>query len=335
MAGGVRRRSALAVALAAVLLVAGCGAASTGSRSVTPAAAPPEMASPGEAGPASDSGGVADESSTDSSARSKAAAGTAGSNKPGAAAVALVPRDLVITGTLTVKVKDVTAAAARARTLATQLGGVVAAERITGAADSDEQNSAGKSRDNEGWPSAQLTLRIPTDRADEAMDRLADLGTLADRDLTSEDVTAQVVDVASRVATARASVERVRALLEQAKTLGEVVQIESELTRRQADLESLEAQRKRLADLTELATVTTTFVPTSAQVAAPADDGGFLGGLRAGWSAFVAAAQTGLTVLGATLPFLVLVALVGVPVLVLRRRSRRAPAEPSEDGTPA
>jgi hypothetical protein len=107
----------------------------------------------------------------------------------------------------------------------------------------------------------------------------------------------------------------------------DVVTLEAELGKRQADLEALQAQQRALADQTALATVTVTLTSSQAPVAAE-ESTGFLAGLKAGWSAFTAALVTGLTVIGAVLPFLVV--LVPLALLVrwwVRRGSRRtAPA---------
>ena len=61
---------------------------------------------------------------------------------------------------------------------------------------------------------------------------------------------------------------------------------------------------------------------------------GFVGGLQHGWHAFLAAVDGLLTVLGALLPFLVV---LGIPLLVwLRlRRRRRAAATPALPGPPS
>jgi hypothetical protein len=61
---------------------------------------------------------------------------------------------------------------------------------------------------------------------------------------------------------------------------------------------------------------------------------GFMSGLVAGWNALVSSSRVLLVVVGALLPFLALIALVGAPLLVWRRRVRRSavtvPSEPEE-----
>ena len=135
----------------------------------------------------------------------------------------------------------------------------------------------------------------------------------------------QFVDVASRLRTQRESVARVRVLLDKATTIGQVVQVESELTRRQADLESLEARLAALSEQSTLATLTVSLSPVQAAATTKVAPGAFVEGLRGGWQAMLASVAVALRVLGALLPFGVLAALVGLPVMVLLRRRRTQP----------
>ena len=88
-------------------------------------------------------------------------------------------------------------------------------------------------------------------------------------------------------------------------------------------LESLKGQQRSLDDLTALSTIAVTLLGKAAAKPAPpqAAQGGFLAGLKSGWKAFTASIKVILTVLGALLPFAVV---LGVPVWLvlwwLRRR---------------
>lgn len=228
-----------------------------------------------------------------------------GARAAAAAQPVAVPRQVVRTAVLDLQVDDLGVATGQARRVATGYGGFVAAEQ------SGPQGSA-------------LTLRVASDRLDDALAALARLGEVSRRELRAEDVTEQAVDLEARLDSQRASVQRVRALLDRAVTIGEVVQVEAELTWRQAELESLEQRAAALADQVTLSTVEVTL---SGPGADPAD--GFVPGLSTGWDALRAAGTAVLTVLGAVLPFAVV---LGVPAagvaLWWRRRHRRAvPAE--------
>lgn len=215
-----------------------------------------------------------------------------------------VSRQVVRTAVVDLQVDDLGAATGQARRVATAYGGYVAAEQ------SGPQRSS-------------LTLRVAADRLDDALAELAELGEVNSRELRVEDVTEQAVDLEARLESQRASVQRVRGLLDRAVTIGEVVQVEAELTWRQAELESLEQRAAALADQVALCTVN---VDLAGPGSAPAD--GFVPGLSTGWDALRAAATAVLTVLGAVLPFVVVLGLPAAGVaLWWRHRRRAAPAE--------
>jgi hypothetical protein len=222
-------------------------------------------------------------------------------------------RDIIYTGTMTVRVDNVDGAAAQAQTLAAGSGGYVA---------TDQRSTSGAKS------TATLTLRVPGDKFETVVDQIARLGKPQDRQLSTEDVTAKMVDLNARLKTQQASVDRIRALMNRATTLADVTMLESELSRRQADLESLEAQLRQLSDLTALSTITVTLLGPEAAVAQPPakKQTGFLAGLRSGWHAFLDSLQWLLTILGAVLPFAVTIGAIAWAARYLVRRRRRVPA---------
>ncbi|NUT96018.1 MAG: DUF4349 domain-containing protein, partial [Saccharothrix sp.] len=142
-------------------------------------------------------------------------------------------------------------------------------------------------------------------------------------DLKSEDVTEQVVDVEARIANQRASVERVRGLLERAGSTAEITTIEAELTKRQSELESLQRRYDTLKGQAALSTLTVTVTQRNAPPApVKEDDPTFLSALGGGWDALTGAVSWLLVVLGAVLPFAVVLGVPAVAYLVWRRNRR-------------
>ena len=236
----------------------------------------------------------------------------------------LAGRSVIRTASLTIQATDVTAAGTNAAAAARAQGGFVAAQN----ASSDPLHPR--------QATVTMTLRVPVANYDALLAALSGLGRVIASNQATDDVTDEVVDVASRVATQRAGVDQVRALLDRAETLGQVIQLENELTRRQADLESLLARQAKLADLTALATVQLDIraprvapTPTPVVAAEKPPERGFFAGLSNGWDAFATLAVGVATVVGALLPF---VLIIGVPVLVVwlvwRRRQRLVEAGP-------
>ncbi|MFE9203631.1 DUF4349 domain-containing protein [Micromonospora sp. NPDC007230] len=293
--GGRRRAVSLAaVGLAAVLAAGACGADSGQNDQATSAQAP--------------AAGAAQTKGADRDAAAPAPAGSGGAQPD----LRVDQRSIIYTGTLQVRVDDVEKAARAATDAATAAGGFVGGDQ--------RRSEAADAR-------AELTLRVPADRFTAVVDELSRLGQPEQRQVRTEDVTEETVDLDARIATQRARVDSARKLLARASSINELVTLENEVGRREADLASLEAKKRRLADLTALSTITVTFVGTDATTAEEGPELGFLVGLRGGWDVFVTTMFVVLTVLGAVLPFAVV---IGVPVVLLvraarRRRARRAP----------
>jgi hypothetical protein len=280
--------AAIALGIAAAF-VASCTASDSGQDAAAPYAA--------DSG-SSESGGGSVPTKAGEDAKPDAPA-KAEINQPG------VDRKLVRTATIELITPDVVAAVDRARDVAIGESGYAGREQVYDS-------------------SATLTLHIPSDRFDRALGELSKLGEVMSREQSAEDVTEEVVDLQSRIATQRASVARVRELLARAGTVEEIVRIEQEVTTREADLESLEQRSQALAGQVAMSTVTVRIGKSPAAVAPPPEEAsGFLAGLSGGWDAFLGAGGVTLQVIGAVLPFLVV---LGIPaVLVLRWRRRRRP----------
>ncbi|MFL6179947.1 MAG: DUF4349 domain-containing protein [Actinomycetes bacterium] len=230
-----------------------------------------------------------------------------------------VERKVIATAEMTLRSDDVTATVDNIESIAKAANGYVSGR--------DVQNNP----DDPDRTRATIVVRVPTSKLDTVIDDAQAEGDVVHVVSDEQDVTQTVVDVNSRVDSARASVDRIRVLLAQANTIGEVVRIEGELSRREADLESLLAQQRALADQTSMATLSVTVLAPEAVEAAPKadpqDDEGFVAGLERGWNALVDVVVVALTTVGLLLPFLAVGAIVVIPILIAWKNRRR-------DGTP-
>ncbi|NVI88332.1 DUF4349 domain-containing protein [Actinomadura sp. BRA 177] len=279
---------ALVVLLLAGVLAA-CGGgdhSSSSSEAVDRGGAPAPAATRNEAGPARNNAG--------------------GKTEKGAQAPLPTGREVVHTARLRVRAGDVEAAATKAKQLVTSAGGYV--ER--------ESSSSDPAR-------SEIALKVPSDRYTDVLNGLStQLGTKISLSQEAEDVTGEVADVDARVRSAKATLESFRKLLDRANSVGEVISVEQEIAQRESDLEALQARQKSLQHRTQYATVTVTLVTKTAAPKEDDDRGGFIGGLQDGWNAFTAFIGGVATVLGWLLPFLVLAAAIGWPLLAFRRRLR-------------
>ena len=312
------RLGALAAAVSLGLaLLTGC-TGGTGDATSNAGGAEPAAVEDGVAAPEAAAAGPAGEAAQQS-ALSDAAAGQ---------------RQVVRTGQVIVEVETLATSAARVRQAALDARGFVASE-TTGSASPvdpiplDGDEPVGRSA---APGESVIVLRVPEARFAAVLDSVAAIGTELSRTTRAEDVTGEVADLTSRTATAKASVDRIRVLLADAKDLKDIVLLESELTRREADLEAYQARLAALSGQAEMSTITAVLRTPQAGANEP---NSFLRGLQQGWVALQDSTAALFVLIGALLPFALVLALVGLPLWTLLRHRRRpagssGPAGPSD-----
>lgn len=222
---------------------------------------------------------------------------------------------IITTVQVTVTVDNPISAADDAAKIADRFGGSVA----------DRSERAGSGSDK---GSAQLTLRIPSASLTKALDELKALGIARDTSINSTDVTAQSQDLAARITALQTSVDRLLDLLSKASSTDNLLAIENALSERQANLESLEAQKRNLDNQVQLSTVNLYLISERDTPAETPDT--FWSGLAAGWGAFVAFWSAALVALGVLAPWLIAAGIVTGIVLVWIKLARRRSAADSD-----
>jgi hypothetical protein len=174
--------------------------------------------------------------------------------------------------------------------------------------------------------SLKASLRIPVANLTAAMEDLRGLGRVASESESGEDVTQQHADLDQRLKTARDTEERFRTILQQRTgSVSDVLQVEEEIARVRGDIESMEAEQTNLEHRVDFASidlsVTADYSPVSGT--APISvrvRNAFVAGYRNATGTvvgiFLFLVAYGLTIL-------IWIAILGVPVYLLRRRYRR------------
>lgn len=152
------------------------------------------------------------------------------------------PPLLIRTGDLTVQVGSVKATVPVATTLAKSLGGYV--------------ESSSSASDENNVPQAQMTLRVPEPKFDQAMTRLRSLGVVKSESVTGQDVTAQVADVEARVKVLRTSEQSYLVMLAKARKVDDALSIRDRLDDVRQQIESMTAQAKTLRNQATYSTIT-------------------------------------------------------------------------------
>lgn len=145
-------------------------------------------------------------------------------------------RKLVKTANLSIQVKELASAITSAESLAASLGGYISASRA-----------------GEDW--ASLTLRIPQESFDKALETLGPLGKVLNRSVNAEDVTLQFYDLEGRLKTKKDLAETFRAYLRRANTISDILAVEERLADLEAEIDGTGKQLKGLTDLIDFATI--------------------------------------------------------------------------------
>jgi len=300
----MNRRLLASAAALAFLTVAGCSTSQDDSTGASDSAvAPAEVGAP--EGPDAFADG-------DQTSSVRDASGGAAESVAADAAPAPTSRSLISTGNVQLRSEDVAQARFEVQKVVDELRGEIAQEETA----TDDEGDVKRSR---------LVLRIPSAQFAEAMSALEGTATLITSSSAVDDVTTKVIDTQVRLRVQRASIRRIELLLDRAQSIRDIVNIEGQLSRRQAALGSLARTAAYLADQTSMATITVSLERTKDEPAKKKpepEETGFLAGLDAGLSAFTSVAVGLATAAGAVLPFLVVLALLGLVTWPVRRRIR-------------
>lgn len=249
--------TSLALAAGTMLPGLGAGSGDASSSAGSVAEAPREVG----AGASSLAGGAAED----------AAGGDEGAAAGTATASATDPT-LVRTASVLVGTDDVQRARESFLTTIRGLGGTVTSETVVtdGSSGSLPASDAASSDVGITYPYPQpsgpgvwLTVKVPAAAYEQAIMAARAQGELVQLQQTSYDVAAQVTDTKARIASLTASLERLRELMSEADGVTEVVRLENAIAERQAELDSLVAQQRELADQTQMSQVSATFMAES------------------------------------------------------------------------
>jgi hypothetical protein len=143
-----------------------------------------------------------------------------------------------------------TAAAEQERMIVKRCGLTIAVDNLKAAADSAsaavKEMGGFVQNENQDEGTLYMSIRVPAEKLDAAMDRLAKLGDETGRTSSKDDVTMQVIDSEAVLKNKKVLRDRLRQLANQAKDVKDIIAVESELSRVQGELDSMEAMLKTL-----------------------------------------------------------------------------------------
>ncbi|MFC6825409.1 DUF4349 domain-containing protein [Halopelagius fulvigenes] len=225
------KRTLAAVALAAVLVLAGCGGASTG------AGGSGEIAADRGANTGGSGGAEATASGGDG-----ASGGGGGST---ASEAALRERALIKTGTVVVEVDDFESSRANLTDAVEGYGGFVS-----------ETRTQRRGPENHTYVHGTLVLRVPSEEYESLRSDAEAEGDVVSSETNTRDVTDRLVDLEARLENLRAERDRLRTLYDRANSTEDVLAVQRELSDVQGEIERLEAKKQSLERRVAYSTLT-------------------------------------------------------------------------------
>src|SRR6266498_801444 len=104
--------------------------------------------------------------------------------------------------------------------------------------------------------SSDITIKVPVDKFDDLMNSLSGDGVkLLEKNISTEDVTGEVVDTKSRIEAKQQARLRYLELLKQAKNMNEILQVQNEINSIQEEIESASARVNYLVHVSAYSTI--------------------------------------------------------------------------------
>ena len=224
-------------------------------------------------------------------------------------------RKIIYNAHVDLVVDEFNGVAGKVQALAKKHGGFIARSSI--------QGSEGEPRRGE-W-----TLRIPAGKYDAFLTGTESLGQLRSKTSDSQEVTAEYVDLEARLRNSRAEEARLHEHLnESTKSLKDILAVEKEIARVRGEIERAEGRLNVLKDLTALSTVTVSVQEIKDYVPEPTEEPGFGTKVARTWDSSVDGLGGFFTRLSlgvvALVPWLVVIAPLGLVAYLLIRKARRA-----------
>jgi len=174
---------------------------------------------------------------------------------------------------------------------------------------------------NTGARSGSITMRIPSDRLGEALDRIRTLGRVESQTIAGKDVTANYIDLAARLRIAKARRLVLLRLMNKANSIEQTIRVQNALDDTQLQIEDLQGGINVLDDRTSFATVRLDLREQGVQavtthVEKPSIPGAWQRSI-AGFIGVIAAVVIGL---GYVIPVALIVGLAWLVVTRVRRR---------------
>ena len=232
------------------------------------------------------------------------------------------PGKIIYSSNVQVETTDFEGTLAKLDKMVADFGGWVESSSVSGS------NYADRSRGSVSRRSASFTLRIPSERFQELMSSLSDLGNVPYSHIYSENVTAQYYDVQARLTAYTAQEQRLLEMMELAESVEDVIILEDRLTEVRYRIESLQSSLNNWDRQVSFSSVYLDISEVQEYSPEPQVQPSYgerlSRALKSGWKDFTDFCQDLLLLIAESLPGLILFAAVITAVVLAVRRRRKA-----------
>ncbi len=172
-------------------------------------------------------------------------------------------RQVIRNGSMTIRVKHVEDSEKNLVKDLNKIGGYVASSESAG--------FGGQS------PSAIIDLRVPSGQLDSFIDVISGYGVVLSKQLSSEDVTDQLIDLDARLKTLKLQESKYQGLVAKVTKISEIHELETRLGEIRTEIERISATRKSMLDRASLSELKVTLTQDSLTTIAAANNGNWLG----------------------------------------------------------
>lgn len=183
---------------------------------------------------------------------------------------------------------------------------------------------------------ASITIRVPAERLDEAMDQIeAAASEVRSRNVSSQDVTSEYVDLESQLRNLRAAEEQLREILASATKTEDVMMVFNQLTQVRGEIERIQGQMRYYEESARLAALSVELLPDVAEQPLQIGSWRPQGVAKEALEDLVRALQwLGSALIRFGILYLPLLVIFGLPIWLvvraIRRRRRKAPQPPAQ-----
>jgi len=192
------------------------------------------------------------------------------------------------------------------------------ARRFGGSVQSTAIDDAGEGR-------GTVIVRVPSDRFEDTLTELRDIGRIESQFVDTQDVTDEFVDLEARIRNARTAEHVLLNLMDEATTIADTIRVQNQLERFQENIERMRGRLRVLEDQTSFSTLAVDVIEEGAPKEDPEAAGTLIKAWRDAVEGFMGVVSGVIVASGVVLPVAFMALIVALIVRRIRPRFERGP----------